>query len=128
MTQDDSGSQTGYPVTINLVGAQAGPASFLVSLANSSFQTGGHVQSSFPFGLTVTPSITVNYSAEFLSLDLPGGAGITAQVVVDFPPAGGPVQGIVTLPPGYVATFDSAAGKVEADQSGPVTIPAPSAG
>src|SRR5262245_45665057 len=97
---DDSASQPGYPLTINLIGTQPGPAKFLLSLANSTFQTGGSLQSSFAFGRTVTPSVTVNYSAEFLTLDLPGGTGITAQIVVNFPPAGGKVQGIVNLPPG----------------------------
>jgi hypothetical protein len=122
---DDSASPTGFPLTITVAGTQPGPARFLFSPANSSFQPGGTLESGFPFGLTVIPSMTVNSSAQFLTIDLPGGAGVTAQVLVDSTPAGAPLQGIVTLPAGYVATFQTSAGKVDADQSGPVTIPVP---
>ena len=124
---DDGPSAIGYQVSINLLGGvpSAAPVTFSLTLGNSQFQPSGQLQQAIGFGRTVTPSLTVDLSAQALAVTLPSGQQVVGTVDVDLPASGRVVQGNVVLPVGYQVTVSSEAGSVTTAQSGPIAIPAP---
>ncbi|HSJ73488.1 MAG TPA: hypothetical protein VK904_04155, partial [Miltoncostaeaceae bacterium] len=124
---DDGPSAIGYQVTVNLLGGvpSGAPVAFSLSLTNSQFRQIGQLEPTFGFGRTVTPSMTVDFSAQQLALTVPSGSRALANVAIDSPASGRTVLGSVTLPCGYTLIVSSEAGQVETLQSGPISIPAP---
>jgi hypothetical protein len=124
---DDGPSGIGYEVTFNLIGGVpgTGPVSFGLSLTNSQFQELGSIDQNFDFGRTVTPSFTIDLSAQSFGATLTSGLQMVATVPIDLPATGTTVLGNVTLPPAYVLIISSEVGRMEVSQSGPVSIPAP---
>jgi len=63
---DDGPSAIGYQVSINLLGGvpSGAPVAFSLTLGNSQFQPSGQLQQAIGFGRTVTPSLTVDLSAQ----------------------------------------------------------------
>jgi hypothetical protein len=124
---DDGPSAIGYQVSVNLLGGvpSGAPVAFSLTLDNSQFQDFGQLEQGFGFGRTVTPSLTVDLSAQALGITLPSGMQILGTVVIDLPAAGRVVQGDVVLPFGYQVTLSSEAGSAATGASGPISIPAP---
>jgi hypothetical protein len=124
---DDGPSGIGYQVTVNLLGGvpSGAPVAFSLTLGNSQFQPSGQLEQTIGFGRTVTPSMTVDLSAQALAVTLPSGQQVVGTVNIDLPATGRVVQGNVVLPFGYAVTISSEAGSVTTAQSGPIAIPAP---
>ena len=114
-------------MTVNLIGGvpSGAPVAFSLSLANSQFQEIGQLDQGFSFGRTVTPSMTVDLSAQQLALTIPSGSQALGTVSIDLPASGRAVLGSVSLPTGYTLSLSSEAGNVTTSQSGPISIPAP---
>ncbi len=119
-------------MTLNLIGMSPspGPVTASLTLGNTSFLPGGGqiLQSFGGDGRTVTPSVTVDASAQTVSLTFPPQAAqVIATIGVALPGSGTTVTGTVTLPPGYQLQIQSEEGTTTVRDSGPVSFPAPPA-
>jgi len=124
---DGSSGSIGYGVTFNVIGESASNAPITLSLTldNAQFEGGGQLIQTLSMGQMTTPSVTVDLSAQTLSLTFPGSSEMEFSGTVTLPSSGSTVTGTAVLPTGYQVQVISEEGTTWVSQSGPMSFPSP---